>query len=624
MKIDHDCLVTCGGTDGCGDLNIHDLAGHSERTKPFYQDSKGQVIYSIAISPEGTYMAAGSQNGLVRVWPFLGQDNSNLIPFILEIYHSLTPVLSLAFLTDDMLLSGGYDGKLRLISVQRKRHIAQIAAHQSPICSLVPLGSRVAASLDVDGILKIWDIELLSCAIMYTGFQFPKEFRFVLPSLTFSEETGHLCCPSANGNMHLFDLKAQCSHEIIEAHQGSFYAMASFGKYMATGGFRDNTVKIWDLETKELISENKTSLPFLRLCSIGKERMAAICADSDKTSSCHIFNFPDLQPADFITDGNLYSVTSLHSSLHDRINQARAMQWKNDLIEKARVHIMNPVQMEPYANLLIEKGFEVDAMLLQAESARLRNKPLHELKSLLRLTDLINISEETLPIYRSLALLLENINEPKLAIEIYEKIKILTGNVVDEKIIKLKKHRHFNLNPSVTIRSDMSHPVTLAQEIEKNMVLGRPLRWRITIRSHERQYFEIKTLNNLASWEDRIHQVATSKGHPIEMGKEDVVLYDGQEALAVSWLKVSNFGILSPVPYVYYALDIKSNNGLLLGEGHGIFDPNMLELGDDINGYNNDVLEAYNSIHIQKETGDWLKRVHGGMINLDKQEYFKR
>ena len=154
MTPNHKCIVTGGGTGADGELCIWQDLNQDVRGHCLFSDGKAGSIYAMAISPSGKYIVTGSKIGLVRVWPFLDQDLLENSSPLFEIYHQLCPVTALAFITDDLFLSAGVNGKIRVISISQEKHLKDLDAHSGPICSLVALGSKVVASLGIDGKLK--------------------------------------------------------------------------------------------------------------------------------------------------------------------------------------------------------------------------------------------------------------------------------------------------------------------------------------------------------------------------------------------------------------------------------------------------------------------------------------
>jgi len=623
MDFDSDCIVVGGTSAGGGEVHIWKGSEPSGTSRIFHRDETGKTVFSVAISTDGNYLSAGFQNGLIRVWPLPGLDILQPPPFLFEIYHSLSPVTALIFLTDDLLLSAASNGKLRITSVSEAKHVGQIDAHQGPICSVVSLGSRVVASLGVDGILKIWDMDSLHCEYQKPGFLFPREARFVFPSLAFSEETGHLCCPSRDGRLHLFDLHSPCLHEAFDSHQGSFYAVAARGNYLATGGFKDQFVRLWDLKKKALVSEFDAQASVTKLCPLGMEKIAAICSSSKKTGSIRQFTVPGLKQKIFKGSGSFHSMAAFSPELCERLSHEQTVKKKEELITEVRSLLQHPEKMGPLLQALADLGFENEAILLQAESAGMRNKPLHELRYLLQIAERIPASQETLPIFRRLVALLEYCREPGLAIDVLERIAGIDGGCEND-FRRLRMHPLFDLDPATTIRLDLAHPTLLAQEIEKNDALKHLFRWSIVIPSRERRIFPVKSLHDLNAWEHHIHEVTIAKENQIGMAREHVFLFDGQKRIPAEWLIFSNVVRHAPSEDAYYALVVKKDNGMTLGEGYGVFRPPVSNAIDDVSACNASVVERYRSLCTQKDIGEWLIRVHEVMIKFDKQAYMKR
>ena len=199
MTPKHECIITGGGTNADGELRIWQDLNHDATSHFLFRDGKAKSVYAMTISPSGKYLATGSKIGLIRVWPFMDQDLPENAPFLFEIYHQLCPVTALAFLTDDLLLSAGVNGKIRVISISERKHLMDLDAHPGPICSLIALGNKVAASLGIDGKLKIWDMDSLSCEFQEEVFLSPNDSLSLFYSLAFSEEAGFLCSPSVDG-----------------------------------------------------------------------------------------------------------------------------------------------------------------------------------------------------------------------------------------------------------------------------------------------------------------------------------------------------------------------------------------------------------------------------------------
>ena len=195
MTFDSDCIISAGSIKGFGEIHTWQSSNQSGKMVPFHRESKGYDIYCVEISPRGQYIAAGFQNGLIRIWPLGNRDSAANVQTPLEIYHSHLPVTALTFLTDDLLISGDFNGTICIISIPEVKHIQKIKAHQGLICHLLSLGSHVIASLGIDGQLKIWDMDSLHLRIPRIWIHVSKGIAYLYyHTLTFSEATGYLCC----------------------------------------------------------------------------------------------------------------------------------------------------------------------------------------------------------------------------------------------------------------------------------------------------------------------------------------------------------------------------------------------------------------------------------------------
>lgn len=624
MTPDIESIVTGGGTTADGEIRLWKDLEHQPIVLNIYKDNKVGGIYNITISPSGMYMAAGSRVGLVRVWPFLDHDIEENTPFLFEVYHQMCRVNALTFLNDDLLLSGGDNGKLRIISIKKKKHLKNkdIEAHLGPVCSLVSLGDKVVASLGIDGILKLWDMDSLSCEFQKEGFKFPKDPFSRFPNISFSFETGHLCCPSADGKLHLFNIRNSLLQETIEAHNGVFYCTTAYGQYLATAGLKDCTLKLWDLKTKKLMKLFKTGVPVLRLCVIGQEKVAAICLEPNKSQSLRTFLLPELRPLNNITGQSFRSIATIPLPVVEHRIKIELARWKSKLIENARSRIMHPQQMEPFLVQLAGRGFWAEAKILQAESAKIRGKPLHELGFLLQLAKAIKVSEDTVPVFFRLALLLEQLNEPGLSVKYFKKIRHFEKSA-DDALKRLKNHPFNGINPGITIRSDISSVEIIKQEIEKETVLKRLFCWRIVIPSNKEKVFRIHSFKSYEQWQKNIEEISQESNRVVNTKQETLTLFNGRKKKKLQWLKISQIsGFSCPSPFLEYALKLLPESKM--AEGYGIFNPNKVDAPkNDVNSQNALLAQEYRNIYQERKAAKWLNRVHEFMKKLDRQSYYR-
>ena len=617
MVPDIDCIVTGAGSDCKGEIRIWQTRSPDTVPHGIFKERQSLSAYAVAVSPTGRHLAAGFRNGLVRAWPFLGQGITENAPPILERYHQACPVNAVAFLTDDIIVSAGVNGKLRVLSIKKQRHLCDIEAHTGPIFSVIALGSKVAVSLGADGKLKLWDMDALTCEFQAEGFDFSAH---AMPSLAFSRETGFLCCPSPDGRLHLFDMKNAAAHETFQAHQGTFYALTAFSGYLVTGGMDERKLKLWDLGSKQNLKSTDIGAAVFRLCHVGDKTVAAIATTSDKSQSLQFYSVPELLKMADIPGQSLRSVASIPLPAIDHRRNVALIRLRSDLVRRARERLMSPEQMAPFLEQLAQKGFMAEAKILQAESAKVRNKPLHELGFLQQLVNVINPGRDTVPAFLRLAVLLEELNEPDIAAQVYLRIQQFQNGIADVRD-RLNRHPASGIDPEGTVRVDISAVDMLKQETEKNAALGRPFAWQVIIPQKAPKSFGVKALNTPKSWLDRLQSPRLLRDRKLHVKLENVTFFDGRNKKRTTWVKIAHISdIPSPSPFLSYALTLDGESSQ--AQGYGIFDPlSGSGLSESVIERNGEIARVYRALCSNPQTGRWLTAIHKAMKKIDAYAY---
>jgi WD40 repeat protein len=139
-----------------------DLSKTPPKSIPLAKFGIGYSIYALAVSPNGTRIAAGTRAGLLRV---LTIDESSSKPShvpIFEVFHGKdlsTGVMALSFLTDSLLVSAGQNGWIRVWDIKRGVCEAEWSAHPGGVVAIRPIGSLVLGSIGMDGVLRVWDLD---------------------------------------------------------------------------------------------------------------------------------------------------------------------------------------------------------------------------------------------------------------------------------------------------------------------------------------------------------------------------------------------------------------------------------------------------------------------------------
>ncbi|KAI4156718.1 MAG: hypothetical protein LQ340_000032 [Diploschistes diacapsis] len=145
-----------------GRINVWDTSGERQQIQSF--ETKGSYGMTIDISPDGTLTASGHQNGSVYIFKNeLGR-----------LYHSLPglvkPVRAVAFSPAGKLLAAAGDSKvIALYDVSSGEQIANLTGHGAWIFSIDwSFTGEYLLSGAFDGKIKVWSIDTRNCVATHT------------------------------------------------------------------------------------------------------------------------------------------------------------------------------------------------------------------------------------------------------------------------------------------------------------------------------------------------------------------------------------------------------------------------------------------------------------------------
>lgn len=261
----------------------------------------GALTHSLAYSPDGAWLAAGSRDGRLRVWPAASLSDSSLASPALVIQAHRKGVNSVAFSPaagplGNILASGGNDAvarfwdagsgenlglmvggtfavpsiaflpdgsqlavtngdRIRLRQVGSER-IAGTFASDEPLYSLAasPDGSMLAAG-GTDNLVRLWRVEqafrtgqpvyldplYLAGHLGRTG-----TFRSLIWQVVFNPSGELLASAGGDGTVRLWDIRSGTLLQTLPAHLGGATSVAFHpsGRALASGGL-DGFLRIW-------------------------------------------------------------------------------------------------------------------------------------------------------------------------------------------------------------------------------------------------------------------------------------------------------------------------------------------------------------------------------------------
>ncbi len=208
------------------------------------------AILGVAISPRGTWWAAGSRRGEVRVWDGESQTLHHLFQAHTDI------VLTLAFSPGERFLaSGSWDGTVKLWNMTScgaspPGALLWMGEHANVMSvAFSPDGSQLASG-GRDTNVKLWDVQSGTNlqTLCHPGYVY---------AVAFSPDGHLLATGDFKGDVRLWLVQKTVPATCIQTFSGHTnwvmgLAFAPNGKTLASGSW-DHTIKLWDLASGHLL-----------------------------------------------------------------------------------------------------------------------------------------------------------------------------------------------------------------------------------------------------------------------------------------------------------------------------------------------------------------------------------
>lgn len=218
------------------------LAGHT-----------GEVS-SVTFSPDGQAIASGSADFTIRLWD---ANTGECLQVFLGHNHQ---VRSVAFSRDgEIIASGSSDSIIRLWKVSTGEPLRVLSGHTSQVWTVAfSPHKNILASGSYDQTIKLWDINTGQCLKTLTGHS------SMVWSIAFSPDGQILASGSDDQTVKLWDINTGQCLKTLTGHHSIVWSVAfspippspplerGVGGILASGS-EDQTVKLWDLHTKQVI-----------------------------------------------------------------------------------------------------------------------------------------------------------------------------------------------------------------------------------------------------------------------------------------------------------------------------------------------------------------------------------
>lgn len=582
-----------------------------EGTTPFIVKTfpAGYSIYTLAVSPNGQRLAAGTRGGWIHVYSLTDFRAAQDSTPVFDVFHQ-PAATSLAFCTDEILASGGLDGHIKLWSITERRLLADLNAHARGVLALRQIGSLVLASIGEDRVVRVWDLDSLEAKFISDPFDLPK--IHALTTLEYCPKTGQLMHGSRAGEMHIYDVRKGFTKRLVRVHQGDFCAIACGSDYIVTGGFEDFMLKVWSLSLDQIIHHTAATEGIISVAWGGTERVMSVFS----TGTAQIWTvFGRLSPALTLSDNNLRVCQGLPENLVTSLRILSEKRWRDTKLTEARELMRSNGSVEQYqlsaiVDELNSRGFGLEANLILAEAANIQGRYLWQLEALLAIERTQEKDEEAVPTLYALADLLSRMKEPGLAKEYLQRLQSIQRDYRDtnEKLQSLEKHPLLNLLPKDGVRADLRQPGQMVQEIDKYSILQKKFFWKVVIDTKDPVYmnnaFELHTLSEaiLDGLQSQLISVSRCE-------RQQLSIFMGNEIRPLTWLYIPcehlNLGLV-------FALEIR-----VLGKetefiSYAVFDPCLLVLAETFtpDQHNLHVKEIWLRQNNSSETKRWLRDVN--------------
>ena len=214
---------------------------HANLSGSVFADTFGSVL-SVALSPDGKLLAAGTANGEVRIWQM---ENRRLL-------HTCKGhtdwVRSIAFSTDGKILaSGSHDRTIRLWDVDTGQCTGIFTEHENRVRAVAfsPTDEKsLLASSSDDKTIRIWDTQRQTCLHTLSGH------RDKINAIAFSPYDHTLVSVSHDETIRIWDVDRGYLMQEHRGHGGWIWSVAfsDDGNTLATGN-EDGTISLWDMHT---------------------------------------------------------------------------------------------------------------------------------------------------------------------------------------------------------------------------------------------------------------------------------------------------------------------------------------------------------------------------------------
>ena len=219
------------------------LSGHTKR------------VNSVVYSPNGTMIASGSRDGSVRLWDVTSGkqkailNHTHWFNFLFPWLNA--PVHSVAYSPDgSTVAAGSIDRKVQLWDTQTPKLKATLTGHAGPVDTIVysPDGKMIATAAGwTDDTVRLWDAVTGETKAVLTGYTHISTVAYSPDGKTMATGADY-----RSNSLQLWDIPTRKLKTTYTEHTDGTLASIVYspdGRTIAAVGLEDNTVRLWSTGT---------------------------------------------------------------------------------------------------------------------------------------------------------------------------------------------------------------------------------------------------------------------------------------------------------------------------------------------------------------------------------------
>jgi len=313
LSPEQDLLLSFAGSEGDGEFYIREVSS-GEIKQNFYDEGEiNDLIFSI----DGKFVVSASEDPTIKVWSI----ETGKIVQAFEKAEGRLGAINISNDGKNILSSTGnknvdvwglLDGNLKNQLRGHNSYITEIKVSLDKVCTL-----------SVDGAVRIWDLESGKCLKNYNNLnqtsKFPRAFFNKTTSLAFSEDSKLFTTGTEGGIINLWEsdsgrlIKNFNFKKSDPKRIGDFKWVASIdidpqGNYIAAG-CQDGWVRVWEIETGNLIIEKPVLAPGMRVTHVQFTRDSSYIGASAIGSVIKLWNLKSSDQINFSGNHEDYITT---------------------------------------------------------------------------------------------------------------------------------------------------------------------------------------------------------------------------------------------------------------------------------------------------------------------------